>query len=100
MKDISTKLLYGIFWIALILYICKFVFCTFSTTTGWLTLKDNSFIPEGCYYEKRGNSYKVKIRNKCELTEGKLDILCPNGNEVIIGKAHGKFVDGNVTYLF
>jgi len=67
MKDISTKLLYGIFWTVLILYICKLIFCTFLTTTGWLTLK-NVTLPEGCYYEKKGSSYKVKIRNKCELT--------------------------------
>ncbi|WP_457569162.1 hypothetical protein [Desulfurobacterium sp.] len=80
-----------------IFYSLKAITCL-KTEEGWLTL-ENQNIPKGCYIEKKGNSYKVKLK-PCGILDGKIDVLCPDGREVIFYKAHGEFVTKDIIYKF
>jgi len=91
------NILLAVLFLFLILGGVKTFLCL-KAETGWLEL-ENATIPEGCYLEKKGNTYKVRARI-CEIDEGNLDILCPNGNELLLFHTHGRFRKGNVEYTF
>ena len=81
----------------LLFYLMKALFCL-RTEEGWLTL-ENETLPEGCYYEKKGNSYRVKVKT-CDILDGRIYLSCPDGNELIFYKAHGEFRTEKVIYEF
>jgi len=70
------------------------IFHHFTYKTGWLTLKNVS-LPKACYYEQKGSSYKVKVRN---FSKEGITIVCSNGREVTVffnGKVSGNYIDEN-----
>jgi hypothetical protein len=75
----------------------KFFFCC-EPTDGWLKLK-NETLPRNCYFEKRENSYLVRIKT-CEILNRKVEVLCPDGSIVIFYNTHGSFDTGKIKYIF
>jgi len=88
-----------LFVVLLFFWTAKLLYCE-RTETGWLTLENRTL--DACYFEKKGNSYLVKLK-PCGITEGRLEIICPPGkgiDRVVIYNAHGEFKTDKVIYEF